>query len=594
MLTLNDGRSELWQWDTGRKLTVDADCSQVHFSNKVFGRSIDVDVIDGVANIPDILLQIDKELTAWAFVGTTENGYTKISKVFKVNKRNKPADYVFTPPEQTTLAEIMERLDDLEAIQDPDAIKNAVEDYLEQNPVEVPVESVNGKTGKVNLTATDVGAISQDDLQEATNEALEQAKESGEFDGKDGATFTPSLDDEGNLSWSNDKGLQNPEPKNIRGPQGPEGPAGEVSDDKIAEAVKEYLDENPTGGGLSATAANLLIEILRKAQYFEDQEEKITNLQAELLGVRTYHVYYYLEEVTSSNNAVTITHGKPYTATLTAPVGTLTSVKILMGDEDITANVYTDGVITITEVTDDVYIYASAETTDFNAWGDGYFKDNGTILDDGVSIYYKEFIPVTEGLPVYWYRKTNQEWSNIDIHAAAYSESSEDSFVGRTSSKVNSVGLALASCKNVRKISGPSAGAQYMRFSMGKDTKPYIDEIVWTQDADSIELPFNSTWIEGYQASGSGGYNPIEGSATTLSFSVNEGEVWRLSTSGDTALGWIGIATFSDINTFRERTALTVNESSYEFTVPADVKYIFFSGSILGTILDTLTLEKIS
>lgn len=114
MLTLNDGRSELWQWDTGRKLTVDAECSQVHFSNKVFGRSIDADVVDGVAIIPDILLQTDKELTAWAFVGTAENGYTKISKSFKVNRRNKPADYVFTPSEQTTLAEIMERLNNLE------------------------------------------------------------------------------------------------------------------------------------------------------------------------------------------------------------------------------------------------------------------------------------------------------------------------------------------------------------------------------------------------------------------------------------------------------------------------------------------------
>ena len=38
MLTLNDGRTELWQWDTGRTLDVDADCSQVHFSNKVFGK----------------------------------------------------------------------------------------------------------------------------------------------------------------------------------------------------------------------------------------------------------------------------------------------------------------------------------------------------------------------------------------------------------------------------------------------------------------------------------------------------------------------------------------------------------------------------
>lgn len=106
MLTLNDGRAELWQWDTGRTLAVDVDCSQVHFSNKVFGRSIDVDVADGVAIIPDILLQTDKDLNVWAFVGTAENGYTKISKTFKVNRRNKPSDYVFTPVEQTTIAEI--------------------------------------------------------------------------------------------------------------------------------------------------------------------------------------------------------------------------------------------------------------------------------------------------------------------------------------------------------------------------------------------------------------------------------------------------------------------------------------------------------
>ena len=186
MLTLNDGRSELWQWDTGRTLTVDADCSQVHFSNKVFGRSIDVDVADGVAVIPDILLQTDKDLNVWAFVGTAENGYTKISKTFKVNRRNKPADYVFTPPEQTALSELADRLDKIEESQDPEAIKNAVEDYLEQNPVEVPVQSVNGRTGEVKLTAKDLGAISQDDLQEATNETLAQAKASGEFDGKDG------------------------------------------------------------------------------------------------------------------------------------------------------------------------------------------------------------------------------------------------------------------------------------------------------------------------------------------------------------------------------------------------------------------------
>ena len=164
MLELNDGRSELWQWDTGRTLIVDTDCSQVHFSNKVFGRSIDVNVAYGVAIIPDILLQTDKDLIVWVFVGTAENGYTKISKTFKVNRRSKPSDYVFTPPDQTSLEEIKERVSYLESMQDPGAIKNAVEDYLEQNPVEAPVQSVNGQIGKVELTAKDVGAISQDDL----------------------------------------------------------------------------------------------------------------------------------------------------------------------------------------------------------------------------------------------------------------------------------------------------------------------------------------------------------------------------------------------------------------------------------------------
>lgn len=116
MLTLNDGRAELWQWDTGRTLAVDTDFSQVHFSNKVFGRSIDVDVVDGAAIIPDVLLQTDNDLNVWAFVGTAENGYTKISKTFTVNRRNKPADYVFTPTDQMALQTIQRQIGDLAAL----------------------------------------------------------------------------------------------------------------------------------------------------------------------------------------------------------------------------------------------------------------------------------------------------------------------------------------------------------------------------------------------------------------------------------------------------------------------------------------------
>lgn len=170
MMTLNDGRSELWQWDTNRKLTVDADCSQVHFSNKVFGRSIDVDVTDGVAIIPDVLLQTDKDLNAWAFVGTAENGYTKISKTFKVNRRNKPADYVFTPVEQTTIAEIA-------------AIAQSVRDdadagLFDGKPGEDGRDGVDGKDGSdANVTAENIeGALGYTPANEESVNQLKQDK----------------------------------------------------------------------------------------------------------------------------------------------------------------------------------------------------------------------------------------------------------------------------------------------------------------------------------------------------------------------------------------------------------------------------------
>lgn len=168
MLTLNDGRSELWQWDTGRMLSVSADCSQVHFSNKVFGRSIDVDVVDGLASIPDVLLQTDKELTAWAFVGTAENGYTKISNVFKVNKRNKPSDYVFTPTDQTTLDDILDRIEDLEKRPSGgnggivEEVDPTVPDWAKQpqKPAYTATEvGALPNTTKIPSTAEDIGAL---------------------------------------------------------------------------------------------------------------------------------------------------------------------------------------------------------------------------------------------------------------------------------------------------------------------------------------------------------------------------------------------------------------------------------------------------
>lgn len=64
-------------------------------------------------------------------------------------------------------------------------------------------------------------------------------------DGEDGATFTPSVDSAGNLSWTNNKGLANPATVNIKGPKGDavEGAATEeYVNNAIANAITNVIN----------------------------------------------------------------------------------------------------------------------------------------------------------------------------------------------------------------------------------------------------------------------------------------------------------------------------------------------------------------
>ena len=235
MLTLNDGRAELWQWDTGRTLSVDADCSQVHFSNKVFGRSIDVDVTDGVAIIPDVLLQTDNDLNVWAFAGTAENGYTKISKTFKVNRRNKPADYVFTPVEQTTIAEIA-------------AIAQSVRDDADAGLF----DGAQGPAGQIGPVGP------QGPKGDAGPKGETGATGAAGANGKDG--ITPTIGDNGNW-YLGDTDTGKPSrgetgqqgPKGDTGETGPQGPQGEQGPQGIQGPPGEIGPQGPAGPALAVT-----------------------------------------------------------------------------------------------------------------------------------------------------------------------------------------------------------------------------------------------------------------------------------------------------------------------------------------------------
>lgn len=76
-----------------------------------------------------------------------------------------------------------------------------------------------------NRSTNENERVTNEQNREAYINELKRARENGDLDG---GTFTPSVDADGNLSWTNNKDLPNPNTRNIRGPQGPVGPQGEA------------------------------------------------------------------------------------------------------------------------------------------------------------------------------------------------------------------------------------------------------------------------------------------------------------------------------------------------------------------------------
>lgn len=140
MIYLSDNRPHVYQWDTDVELTVAEGCTQVHFANSLYGRSTDVEVVDGKVFIPDKFLQSSRDIFVWGWVGVAGKGKTLVNAKIKVVARNKPADYMFTPEDQTDLKIIEDRLTALEATVSEEHINqlaiNAINDYLATNPIE--------------------------------------------------------------------------------------------------------------------------------------------------------------------------------------------------------------------------------------------------------------------------------------------------------------------------------------------------------------------------------------------------------------------------------------------------------------------------
>lgn len=102
----------------------------MHFSNHHYGTSIDVDVKDGKATIPNQLLTSAIPIKAWAWVKDVSGEYTKEEQILLVAKRNKPSDYVYTPTEIKTWLDLQNQIGDLNNLKTAhkDNLVNAIND----------------------------------------------------------------------------------------------------------------------------------------------------------------------------------------------------------------------------------------------------------------------------------------------------------------------------------------------------------------------------------------------------------------------------------------------------------------------------------
>lgn len=80
------------------------------------------------------------------------------------------------------------------------------------------------------------GTMTFENLTPEQKESLKGAK------GDNGTTFTPSVDSKGNLSWTNEDGLENPATVNIKGPKGAD---GTMSFEDLTPEQKESLKGKP-------------------------------------------------------------------------------------------------------------------------------------------------------------------------------------------------------------------------------------------------------------------------------------------------------------------------------------------------------------
>ena len=159
-----DGRTNFWQWDTKQKLIVlDDSITEVRFSNRNMEHSKRRPVYtdnDGlrICNVPDILLQLPKNLIAYACV-KEEHGTCRTVKAvkFAVCRQPIPTDYICE--QDAVIEDILVRVELLEKLL-KDVEAGSKELIKFDNMVDAAQWAVeSGKSGNIVVIKLDEGWV---------------------------------------------------------------------------------------------------------------------------------------------------------------------------------------------------------------------------------------------------------------------------------------------------------------------------------------------------------------------------------------------------------------------------------------------------
>lgn len=308
-------------------------------------------------------------------------------------------------------------------------------------------------------------------------------------------------------------------------------PADSAIVGKEIGSLKESIDEiKNSGTGLSNTAKNLLIAILKNAVYTVNQKTNIEALENALSTQNTptdaWSIVQNLTYVTSTNTAFNVKKGESYTTSLVANTNyTINSVTVVMGGVDITNTAYNNGVITINSVTGNVTITAVAkknsgallpsdgllanfdfrnkEMTSYNlaGWGNVYKCDDetGNYLTFGTSAKTAS----QGGIEQYVFRdvrKKDNESKSVDLGTdftvAMYSTEVPNILNSTKKSNVSTAKIILAPCYVNTSASEVVAGQTSPDISREK----YMSLII-TVSASVIKMYVDGTLQKTYNGS---------------------------------------------------------------------------------------------